>query len=806
MHIVAPSSPDTSRGRRPCWPASLLAAALLAAAAPAQVFDLSIVKIEVNQAIQTGATPLVAGRSTFVRTVLRVKNPPTTTVPIDGLLHVIVDGVEAPYSPIFSDNGPYPAQTQINMEDENGTLNFMFLAPTSNNVVVRVEVNPPGPNFVPEPDTSNNTAQTLALAFVTQTVNEIAYVPIDYRPTGGSIPNLPNLQQIEPGSGDNFVAGIYPVSDWLFHRQDNPSKLWTSSLEPDGTSLLNSLQADQALMSPVPDFSYGFVPGALSYNGVSFIGGSVAMGNTELVRFQRTMAHEMGHNFGLNHNTVTDNVIGVDQERQLHITQNLPLIKPASLKDIMYAGLLTPEAWVSPNNYNFFFNSFHFDPGPKALAQVPGPLFVAGVLDRAAGAVSLTDLFELPVGRPSEPDLGGTADLVVRAFSGGALVAELPLAARGTGDSCADSPAAITRSGFFAILDLHGATVDRLAISPAPGKSGATLELQRSPAAPVVSFVSPSGPGVDGHVHVEWQASDADGDALTYYLRYTPDGSRWIPILTSTQQSSIDVDLTQLPRLLAGQGRFEVYATDGLNTTRAQTGALAPSGSYADSAAVGSAPWVYITTPDSGLSYLRGGTVILHGNAWDLEDNALSGASLVWTSDLDGPIGTGRLTSRSTLSVGTHVITLTATDADGNTATDTSTITILDRGLPTVGPICQADLGFGGPGSSELSVCGGDLSTGTTADLQLAGAPASTPAFLFIGTVQGAAPLKGGTLVPVPWTLMMALSTDANGKVLIPALAGGGGPLSVYTQFVVQDPSQTLGWGLSNAVRIDLLP
>src|SRR5262249_7725052 len=158
--------------------------------------------------------------------------------------------------------------------------------------------------------------------------------------------------------------------------------------------------------------------------------------------------------------------------------------------------------------------------------------------------------------------------------------------------------------------------------------------------------------------------SDADGDALSYYLRYTPDGTRWIPILTSTHDTSIDVDLTQMPRLHAGQGRFELLATDGLNTTRTQTGPLSPSGSYADSA-TGTLPWVYIATPDSGLSYLRGGTVVLHGSSWDLEDNALSGNSLVWTSDKDGVIGTGRLTSISTLSVGAHVITLTATDSDG---------------------------------------------------------------------------------------------------------------------------------------------
>jgi hypothetical protein len=800
MNSVSPSSIAPS-SRRMRWPLAALAAALLAAAAPAQ-FDLSISKMEVNQALQQGNTPLVGGRSTFVRVQLRVKNPPAPTVPIDGLLHVAVDGVEAPWSPVYSDNGPYPAQVQVNLENENATLNFIFLAPTSNNVVLTVDVNPAGPNFVAEALLDNNSFSSPVLVFGDQAVNEIAYVPIDYRPSGGPTPNLPNLNQIEPGSGDNFVAGIYPVKDWLFHRSDVPSKLWNQSLEPSGTNLLNSLQADAALMSPVPDFIYGFVPGGLSYNGVSYISSNVAFGNTQLERFQRTMAHEMGHNFGLQHNTTTNGTIGVDVERQLHITQSLPLIKPASLKDIMYAGLLTPEAWVAPSNYNFFYNSANFNFSAQDIALASGPLFVAGEWNRSTGQLTLSDLFTLPAGRPSEPALGGTAELVVRAWSGSTLLAELPLAARGTGDSCSDSGAPATRSGFFGIVDLHGSKADRLSISAAPGKSAAALELVRSPSEPVVSFLSPASGAVEGQVHVAWQGSDADGDALTYYLRYTPDGSRWIPIHTSTKDTAIDVDLTQMPRLHAGQGRFEIFATDGLNTVRAQTGPLQPAGSYA---AVGNAPWVYITTPDDGLSFRKGGTIILHGNAWDLEDNALSGASLQWSSDLDGSLGNGRLASMRTLSVGTHVITLQATDSDGLTSTDTTTITILDRGLPTVGEFCQTDLGSGGPGASELSVCGQALGTGGTADLQLVGAPANVPALLFTGPVQGAAPFKGGTLVPVPWSLFLSLATDGSGSILIP-VSGGNGPLSMYAQFIVQDGAQAQGWGLSNAVRIDLLP
>jgi hypothetical protein len=63
------------------------------------------------------------------------------------------------------------------------------------------------------------------------------------------------------------------------------------------------------------------------------------------------------------------------------------------------------------------------------------------------------------------------------------------------------------------------------------------------------------------------------------------------------------------------------------------------------------------------------------GVGTDPEDGDLSGASLVWTSNLTGTIGTGKQFN-APLTVGTHVITLTVTDKDKNSANASLTLYI----------------------------------------------------------------------------------------------------------------------------------
>ena len=88
------------------------------------------------------------------------------------------------------------------------------------------------------------------------------------------------------------------------------------------------------------------------------------------------------------------------------------------------------------------------------------------------------------------------------------------------------------------------------------------------------------------------------------------------------------------------------------------------------------APTVTITNPADGSSFGDGDTINFIGTAIDPQDGDIS-ASIVWNSSLDNDFGTGAVVSTSTLSVGNHTITASATDSDTLTGSDQISISIL---------------------------------------------------------------------------------------------------------------------------------
>jgi hypothetical protein len=178
---------------------------------------------------------------------------------------------------------------------------------------------------------------------------------------------------------------------------------------------------------------------------------------------------------------------------------------------------------------------------------------------------------------------------------------------------------------------------------------------------PQVRVISPNGGetwSADGTYTISWTGSDADGDTLTYSVQYSPDGSSWMSVGNLTTETQITVDASEL----AGSdgARIRVLATDGFNTSNDE--------SDAPFTVERKGPQVYILSPEEGSTVLSGAVLYLQGSAYDLEDGALGESSLRWDSSQDGDLGTGSLV-RATLSEGQHVITLLATDNDGNIGT-----------------------------------------------------------------------------------------------------------------------------------------
>ncbi len=116
---------------------------------------------------------------------------------------------------------------------------------------------------------------------------------------------------------------------------------------------------------------------------------------------------------------------------------------------------------------------------------------------------------------------------------------------------------------------------------------------------------------------------------------------------------------------------------------------------------------------------------------------------------------------------------------------------------------CQPDLGFASDPTARITACGGDLSAGNDATLELTGGAPLAPTLLVISLSSNPTPvfeLNNATLVPLPIQAALFLPTDATGGHSIP-IPGGSGPVTVYVQEILVN---TLT--VTNALQLNLLP
>jgi hypothetical protein len=88
-------------------------------------------------------------------------------------------------------------------------------------------------------------------------------------------------------------------------------------------------------------------------------------------------------------------------------------------------------------------------------------------------------------------------------------------------------------------------------------------------------------------------------------------------------------------------------------------------------------PTVTITSPKTGATISDSRSLQLSGSAVDVDGRAITAGSLSWTSDVDGALGQGGSVQVNSLRIGTHTISLTATDVRGVQASARQVVTVI---------------------------------------------------------------------------------------------------------------------------------
>ncbi len=217
----------------------------------------------------------------------------------------------------------------------------------------------------------------------------------------------------------------------------------------------------------------------------------------------------------------------------------------------------------------------------------------------------------------------------------------------------------------FPFIELLPAPDNATKVALVEDETGRQLDVHNiDGAAPVVQVLFPNG-GEQLQIgdSIQWEASDPDGDPMLFNIFYSADdGQTWTGLVNGLQKSEYRLD--SLENLLASdQGRIRVVARDLTHASQDE--------SDRPFSVAASKPEARILSPADGSTILISEAVTFSGIASVQGQNGVvpggSGVEYSWSSSLDGELGTGRdlVLDIGSLSVGEHVIVLTAVSADG---------------------------------------------------------------------------------------------------------------------------------------------
>ncbi len=700
--------------------------------------DLAATGMEVVQVLQNpnNENPLVMGKTTHVRVFGQILTSSAGETSLNAwpgaYLHGTKDGVPLEGSPL----SPYnPAPPVRNTAPDRTMIDqgFLFRIPdawTRRGVIDLVgEINPGG--AFSETDMSNN-SRTVSADFVKK-----APICMVMKPTltqNGMIRRYhPSFEQMF-----NYIEALLPTSEirvvWSggvieepwdpAHVMGDGGPFEVSDDDNDGWSLLvelfhrksfttrrycNSLGGFDHYCAILPSFP------DRAWNGLASVGDDLGRTMPQSAFFARlaqnslgvplaagTQCQELGHNYGRFHIDCgsppnIDSAYPYDGCSLSNSTADYlgfnpftrRLVDPTVGRDFMtYAG----PRWTSDFTWKGIMNrmgNLMSSPGGSLRAPVAlttsltsNKMFIAGFFDDHDGFAAIKQA--LPTGSAEQiaidksiVEMGGSSFLELEAYDASEnLLGVFPVAVN---QMPADEGA---QSGylFFALAEIPSATV-RLDLRDTEFGHGVVRSLEGGINPPTISILDPL-PGTvvpcDGDLRIEWNASDPDGDALVYMVRYSPDcGATWYVLGDGNSETELTVSAQGLPGADPNECMIEVTVSDGILSASAQsekfTLQLCP-------------PEVYINlenrngkifTPIGQAFYQCGEPVVAYGKAFDDEDGQIAPEHLHWS--VTGPVNcfvSGKEIRLTELPPGDYMIKLETFDSSQMEGSASTQITV----------------------------------------------------------------------------------------------------------------------------------
>jgi hypothetical protein len=509
------------------------------------------------------------------------------------------------------------------------------------------------------------------------------------------------------------------------------------------------------------------------------------------------LPHEIGHILGRDHTLCAGKELGPDPDYPYadgHISTedegdtafygfsaNSLQIYPPSTGDLM--SYCRPN-WPSKYTYEHLHDQIGKRFGPSgqpvtALAD-PGPVVaIAGIITPTDNLGTIHALYLTNSDMPPALPEPGTYEIRLRDPSGQVLTSypfepsvEFP-------DPFLDcEPSEQEPVGGFALVLPWNPAAARIELA----HHGVPLDAAVASAhAPAVTLLSPNGgEHLDGpSTAITWSVSDSDGNALHYAIQYSADsGASWTTLATSWTLTEYELDLDSVSG--TDQGLVRVFASDGFHTSQdGSDGTFAVSRHH---------PRASIRSPKNDSLYVADQLIILEGSAYDNEDGQLADAALSWSSDLDGPLGAGESLAivASSLSEGSHTITLSAQDSEAQTETASITVRIY-RDRPTlpatlaVAPDVMTFVAAEGSGQTAS----GSISIRNDGDSTMTWSAAADRDWILTSWLEGTAPsdvsvAADATGLPIG---------EYTGSITVTAAAAAGSPQTVHVTLHVRPMS-----------------